>query len=99
MTLLATSVRVLERLLGRVVPDRTRTAQEQLELNRTEVSGAPGSRLRLWRAFLGWCLALCFVWEVMLRPVILTYRPETLLPPSVLGEVSRVLLGMLGLGV
>ena len=62
------------------------------------MSGAPPSRLRLWRSFLGWALTLAFLWEVMVRPVILTYWPDTQLPPSVLEEITSLLLGMLGLG-
>ncbi len=34
----------------------------------------------------------------MVRPVILTYWPDTPLPPSVLKEITSLLLGMLGLG-
>ena len=89
---------LLDTLSDRLLPDRSKTSQQQAELNGQEVSGAPASRLRLWRSVLGWCLSLCFVWEVMVRPVIVTYWPDATLPPSVLGEVSRLLLGMLGLG-
>lgn len=84
--------------MGQLIPDRGKVADNQAWINEQEVDGAPASRLRLWRSFLGWCLSLCFVWEVMVRPVIVTYWPEATLPPSVLGEVSRLLLGMLGLG-
>lgn len=70
----------------------------QSRINEAEVSGAPPSRLRLWRSFLGWALTLAFLWEVMVRPVILTYWPDTPLPPSVLKEITSLLLGMLGLG-
>lgn len=88
---------LIDKLAG-LIPDRGRVADNQARVNEREVDGAPASRLRLWRSFLGWCLSLCFVWEVMARPVIATYWPDALLPPSVLGEVSRLLLGMLGLG-
>lgn len=89
---------LLDRIANRILPDRSKVAENQSALNQAELSGAPASRLRLWRSFLGWCLSLCFVWEVMVRPVIVTYWPDVTLPPSVLGEVSRILLGMLGLG-
>lgn len=88
---------LLDKLAG-LVPDRGKAAENQSRINEQEVGGAPASRLRLWRSFLGWCLSLCFAWEVMVRPAIVTYWPDATLPPSVLGEVSRLLLGMLGLG-
>lgn len=84
--------------VGRLLPDRSKAMDNQTRINEQEVAKAPASRLLLWRSFLGWCLSLCFVWEVMVRPVVVTYWPDTLLPPSILAEVSRVLLGMLGLG-
>ena len=62
------------------------------------MSGAPPRRLRLWRSCRGWALTLAFLWEVLVRPVILTYWPDTPLPPSVLKEITSLLLGMLGLG-
>ncbi len=88
---------LLDKVAG-LIPDRGKAAENQARVNEREADGAPASRLRLWRSFLGWCLALCFVWEVMIRPIIVTYWPDATLPPSALGEVSRLLLGMLGLG-
>lgn len=73
-------------------------AKSQQELNKTEVEGAPVSLLRLWRGFLGWVLAITFAWEVIGRSVMTTYFPEIKLPPSVLDEISTLLIGMLGLG-
>ena len=89
---------LLDRITNRLLPDRSKVADNQCAINQAELSGAPASRLRLWRSFLGWVLALTFAWEVVARPVISTYWPDVQLPPSVLGEVSRILLGMLGLG-
>ena len=89
---------LLDRTTNRLLPDRSKVAENQSAINQAELSGAPASRLRLWRSFLGWVLSLAFAWEVAVRPVISTYWPEVRLPPSVLGEVSRILLGMLGLG-
>lgn len=71
----------------------------QSRLNEAEISGAPNSFLRLWRSALGWALALSFIWEVMARPVIVTYWPEAVLPPSFIRETTSLLLGMLGLGI
>ncbi len=89
---------IFGKVLDRVSPDRAATREAQSRINEAEISGAPASRLRLWRSFLGWVLTLIFVWEVAGRTVIMTYWPDTKLPPSVLKEVSTVLLGMLGLG-
>lgn len=88
---------LLDKLAG-LIPDRSKVAENQARINEQEVGGAPASRLRLWRSFLGWCLSLLFVWEVMMRPIIVTYWPGVTLPPSMLSEASRLLLGMLGLG-
>lgn len=82
----------------KISPDKSKVVEGQNRINEAEVSGAPVSRLRLWRSFLGWVLALVFAWEVIGRPVLVTYFPGVTLPPSALGEVSRLLLGMLGLG-
>ena len=91
----------LSALLGRIgvaLPDREKLAAGQHRANEAEISGAPASRLRLWRGFLGWMLALVFAWEVVGRSIISTYWPAAVLPPSALEEVSTLLLGMLGLG-
>lgn len=84
--------------LDKVWPDRAASREQQAQINQAEISGAPASRLRLWRSFLGWVLAIVFVWEVVGRNVILTYWPDTKLPPSMIKEVTQLLLGMLGLG-
>ena len=72
--------------VGRVLPDRDRQNEAQSRINEAEVSGAPSSRLRLWRSFLGWILTLLF--------------PDwgRSLPPSALDQIMALLLGMLGLG-
>lgn len=83
----------------KLAPDKGRVLEAQSRINEQEISGAPASRLRLWRSFLGWTLALVFAWEVVGRPVITTYWPGVTLPPPALNEVMRLLLGLLGLGV
>ncbi len=87
-----------EKLMEKISPDKAASREAQSSLNRAELEGAPASRLRLWRSFLGWALSLCFVWEAVFRPVVCTYWPGALLPPSVLDTVQTLLLGMLGLG-
>ncbi len=89
---------LIEKIAGKFAADKDKVVEGQNRINEAEVSGAPASRLRLWRSFLGWVLALVFAWEVVGRTVITTYWPDVPLPPSMLSEVSHLLLGMLGLG-
>lgn len=84
--------------LDKVFPDRAASREQQSRVNEAEVSGAPASRMRLWRSFLGWVLSLMFCWELVGRTIVVTYWPDTKLPPSALKEVMSLLLGMLGLG-
>lgn len=85
-------------ILDRIIPNRAENNASQSRINEAEVSGGPMSILRLWRGFLGWVLALVFAWEVVGRGIVLTYWPNTKLPPSVLQDIMTLLLGMLGLG-
>lgn len=88
-------------MVGRIIPDRNRQNEAQSRINEAEVSGAPASRMRLWRSFLGWVLALLFCWEVVGRMVIVPLffaRWGEHLPPSALDQIMALLLGMLGLG-
>lgn len=86
------------KVIDKVAPDKAESRRQQAEINRAELEGAPVSRLRLWRSLLGCALSLCLIWEVMIRPVIVTYWPEVTLPPSMLHEVQGLIFGMLGLG-
>lgn len=86
-----------EKAVEKIFPDRAASREAQSRINEAEVSGAPASRLRLWRSFLGWILSLGFLWE-LLRPVVLHYWPGADLPPSMTKEITTLLLGMLGLG-
>lgn len=89
---------IIAKVADKITPDKGKIIDGQNRINEMEITGAPTSRLRLWRSFLGWVLALVFAWEVVGRPVVVTYWPQVTLPPSTLSEVSRLLLGMLGLG-
>ena len=86
------------KIVDRLLPDRAASREQQAKINEAEVAGEPASILRLCRSFLGWVLAIVFAWEVVGRNVILTYWPDTKLPPSMVKEVTQLLLGMLGLG-
>lgn len=88
-------------LLGKIIPDRSKTNEAQSRINEAEVAGGPASILRLWRSFLGWLLSLLFAWEVAGRLIIIPiFFPEAVknLPPSALNQIMTLLLGMLGLG-
>ena len=87
--------------VGRILPDRDRQNEAQSRINETEAGGAPSSRLRLWRSFLGWILTLLFAWEVAGRLIVIPVLfPDwgRSLPPSALDQIMALLLGMLGLG-
>ena len=91
----------LARASERVLTGRASQNEAQGRINGIEIEGAPQSRLRLWRSFLGWVLALLFAWEVVGRLIVIPLLLpglETRLPPSALDQVLTVLLGMLGLG-
>lgn len=88
-------------LIGKIMPDRSAVNQAQSRINEAEVAGAPPSRLRLWRSFLGWVLALLFTWEVLGRLIIVpVFFPQwgKSLPPSSLDQVMSLLMYMLGVG-
>lgn len=91
----------LARASERVLTGRVSQNDAQARINGVEVEGAPKSRLRLWRSFLGWVLALLFAWEVVGRLILIPLLLPGLLPrlpPSALDQILTVLLGMLGLG-
>ena len=85
----------------RVLSGRASQNEAQGRINSAEIGGAPSSRLRLWRSFLGWVLTLLFAWEVAGRLIVIPLlfpELERTLPPSALDQILAVLLGMLGLG-
>jgi hypothetical protein len=86
------------KVIEKISPDKAESRAQQAEINREELAGAGQSKLRLWRPFLGWSLSILMVWEIAGRTIILTYWPDTVLPPSMISEVKTILLGMLGLG-
>jgi len=50
------------------------------------------------RKLMMYLLCLLFAWEVVARPIIVTYWPETPLPPSMLKEVMLAVSSLFGLG-
>lgn len=80
--------------------ERQELLAAQIRLNEQETAQAPASRLRLWRSFLGWVLALLFCWEVPVRLLLLPLLApawQDKLPPPVLDQILGLLAGMLGL--
>ena len=94
---------VFTTIADRISPDKSKVLEAQSRINEAEVEGAPPSKLRLWRSFLGWVLALTLavtlVFEIIIRPIILTYWPDAKLPPLELDEIQHLLRAMLGLGI
>ncbi len=91
----------LVRASERALQVRAARNEAQGRINESEVAGAPQSRLRLWRSFLGWTLSLLFAGEVVGRLIVIPLllpELERRLPPSALDQILAVLLGMLGLG-
>lgn len=87
---------IFGKILDRFSADKNKILETQSEINRQEIEGAPVSRLRLWRSFVGWVAGLVFAWELVARPVITTYWPDVTLPPSMLKEVLQVLFALFG---
>ena len=88
-------------IIGKVLPDRSKTNEAQARINEAEVAGAPQSFLRLWRSFLGWILSILLVWEIAGRLIIIPMFFPTwgkTLPPSTLDQIMTLLMSMLGLG-
>ncbi len=89
---------LLDKVTDRLLPDKSASREAQARINEQEVATSGHTRLKAWRGFLGWVLSLVFAWEVVGRGIIQTYWPTVVLPPSVLKEISTILLSMLGLG-
>lgn len=85
-----------EKVVEKIFPDRARLQERQLEIN-AETERASGGGFTPRKAFM-YVLVLCFVWEVMVRPVVVTYWPQTVLPPSMLKDVMLAMSSLFGLG-
>lgn len=84
------------KVLDKVLPDRGKFQEKNLDIN-AETERTSGGRMTPRKLLMYVCVWL-FVWEVAVRPVIVTYRPETLLPPSMLKEVMLFVSALFGLG-
>ena len=97
MNPLAALAGLVGKVFDRLLPDKSKINDAQSRINEAEVAGGGASIFRHWRGMLGTGLTLAFLWEVIARPVIVTYWPNATLPPSMLKEILTLLLGMLGL--
>ncbi len=91
---------LIDKALDRLLPDKKKVSEGQIELNKLELQEAPRSYLRLWRPFLFWVISLCILYVIVVQPVLLFYFPETPLPdlPVNFSELMRLLLVGLGAG-
>ena len=84
------------KVLDKVLPDRGRFQEKNLEIN-AETERSSGGRMTPRKLMMYLC-CLLFAWEVAIRPIIVTYWPETPLPPSMLTEVMLAVSSLFGLG-
>ena len=90
--------KIVGSVIDKVNPDKAESRRQQHELNMMELDKAPQSRLFLWRPFTMWLFALLAAWEIVVRPIIVTYWPDATVPPSMLETVLEILLGGMALG-
>lgn len=84
------------KVLDRILPDRAKFQEKNLDIN-AETERTSGGRMTPRKLLMYVCVWL-FVWEVAARPVIVTYWPELPLPPSMLREVMLSMSSLFGLG-
>ena len=86
-----------EKALDKLFPDRAKLQEKNLEIN-AETERASGGRMTP-RKLLMYVLIVDFVWEAMARPIIVTYWPDAILPPSMGKEfLLAALSAMFGMG-
>ena len=84
------------RVLDKILPDRAKFQEKNLEIN-AETERASGGRMTPRKLMMYVCVFL-FTCEVAARPIIVTYWPETPLPPSMLKDVMLAVSSLFGLG-
>lgn len=89
-----------DKVLGRFFTNKDKSNEAQTQINQAEIAGGPVSYLRLWRSFLGWGLAVAFMYVVIVFPVVKHYWPEANLPEitSLQEIITPILMAMLGFG-
>lgn len=84
------------KVLDKILPDRAKFQEKNLEIN-AETERASGGRMTPRKLMMYVCVFL-FTWEVVARPIIVTYWPETPLPPSMIKEVMLAVSSLFGMG-
>ena len=90
--------KVAGKVMDTISPDKAESRRQQIELNKLELEKAPSSKLFLWRPAVMWLFAGLAAWEIVARPILVTYFPGVTVPPSMLETVLEVLLGGMALG-
>lgn len=83
--------------LDRILPDRARLLERQLEIN-AETERASGGGMTP-RKLLMYLLVCCLAWEMVARPVVELCWPEVVLPESMLREVLLAVSALFGVGI
>lgn len=81
--------------MDKLFPDRSKLVEKNLDIN-AETERTSGGAMTPRKLFM-YILAFLFVWEVVGRPVIVTYWPHVPLPPSMKQEVMVFSSALFGL--
>ena len=71
---------LLSKGLDKAFPDKSKSREQQTEMNKLEIQGAPQSKVRLWRSYLMITICLCLLYVVIVQPIILLYWPNAKIP-------------------
>lgn len=82
--------------LDRILPVRAKLQEKNLEIN-AETERASGGRLTP-RKLMMYLLCVLFTWEVVARPILVTYWPDLTLPPSMGKEIWLAVSALFGMG-
>ncbi len=82
--------------LDKILPNRAKLQEKNLEIN-AETERSSGGRMTPRKLFM-YLLIICFAWEFMIRPVLVTYWPGLMLPPSISKEIWMGVSALYGMG-
>lgn len=66
--------------MDKIWPDKSKCREQQAELNKLEIQGAPQSRARLWRCYLFIGVLIILGYVVIIQPIIMLYWPNAKIP-------------------
>ena len=84
--------------MDKIWPDKEKCREQQTELNKLEIQGAPQSRVRLWRSYLMIVCMAVLGYVVIVQPVLVFYFPGIKLP-TVAEPVVEAMVKLLFIGV